>query len=136
MYQQFPLDPTCDRDRSVPSYYVRLIEEAKRKISKSHKHHAKGMVSIPQKTLRSHVNSERTWIQTWQAGTNIIHIAHLLSFIQTTWIYIYIVFETEERNQVCGYYVCEHMHYFCRLTKRITQETFDVCIMLIIIFCI
>ena len=98
-----PLDPTCDRDRSVPSYCVRLVKEAKRQISKSHKHHAKGMVSVPQKTLRSHINTEWTWIQTWQADTNIIHIAHLFSFIRTTWIFhnpsIYLVFETEARNQ-------------------------------------
>jgi len=26
MYQQFPLDPTCDRNRSVPSYCVGLLE--------------------------------------------------------------------------------------------------------------
>ena len=57
MYQQFPLDPTCDRNRSVPSYYVGIVEEATRKISKSHTHHAKGMVSVPQSAIRSHVNT-------------------------------------------------------------------------------
>ena len=31
MYQQFPLDPTCDRNQSVPSYCVGLLEEATRK---------------------------------------------------------------------------------------------------------
>ena len=58
MYQLFPLDPTYDLNRSVPSYCVGLIEEATRKISKSHTNHAKGMVSVPQKALRSHVNAE------------------------------------------------------------------------------
>ena len=63
MYQQFPLDPTCDRNRSVPSYCVGLLEEATRIISKSHRHHAKGMVLVPQNTIRSHVNTDWTWIQ-------------------------------------------------------------------------
>ena len=63
MYQQFPLDPTCDRNLSVLSYYVGLLEEATRIISKSRRHHAKGMVSVPQNTIRSHFNTDWTWIQ-------------------------------------------------------------------------
>ena len=63
MYQQFPLDPTCDRNRSVPSYCVGLLEEATSKISKSHRHHAQSMVSVPQNEIRSHVNTDWTWIQ-------------------------------------------------------------------------
>jgi hypothetical protein len=57
VYQQLPLNPTCDRDRSVLNFGVRLFEEAKRRLSRSHSHHAKGMVSVPQKTHRSHVNA-------------------------------------------------------------------------------
>ena len=63
MYQQFPLDPTCDRNRSVPSYYMGLLEEATRIISKSRRHHAKGMVSVPQNTIKSRVNTDWAWIQ-------------------------------------------------------------------------
>ena len=84
MYQQFPLDPTCDRNRSVPSYCVGLLEEATRIISKSHRPLAKGMVSVPQNTIRSRVSTDWAWIQPWQASTNI---AHLLSFIQIAWIF-------------------------------------------------
>ena len=63
MYQQFPLDPTCDRNRLVPSYCVGLLEEATRIILKSRRHHANGMVLVPQNTIRSHVNTDWTWIQ-------------------------------------------------------------------------
>ena len=57
VYQQLLLDPTRDQDRSGLSCGVQLFEEAKRKLSSSHRHHAKGMISIPQNTHRSHINA-------------------------------------------------------------------------------
>ena len=79
MYQLFPLDPTYDLNRSVPSYCVGLLEEATRIISKSRTHHAKGMVSVPQKTHRCHVNTVWSLFQTWQTSTNTYRTSTFIS---------------------------------------------------------
>ena len=47
-----------------------------------------------------------------------------------TCIYVYSVWDNQGTN-LCGYYVCEHMHFFCRDTKRVTQENFEVRITLV-----
>ena len=74
-----------------------------------------------------------------------VRISHIyFSFIQTVWIfhnmyiciYVYSVWDSKQGTNLCGYYVCEHMHFFCRETKRVTQENFEVRITLITISCI
>ena len=79
VYQQLPLNLALYWDRSGPSCGVRLFEESKRRLSGPHRHHAKGMRSLHQKTHRSHVNTVWSLFQTWLFGT--IYIAHIVSFL-------------------------------------------------------
>ena len=53
-----------------------------------------------------------------------------------TCIYVYSCLRQNQGTNLCGYCVCEHMHYFCRETKRMTQQIFEVCITLGTISCI
>ena len=79
VYQQLPLDLTLYRDRSSPGCGLQLFEEAKRKISRSHRHHAKGMGSFHQKTHRSHINAVWSLFQTWLSGTNTYRTSTVIS---------------------------------------------------------
>ena len=58
-------------------------------------------------------------------------------FITCIYVYICILcLRQQQGTNLCGYYVCEHMHFFCRETKRVTQENFEVRITFVTISCI
>ena len=98
MYQQFPLDPTCDRNRSVPSYlwdslnkppelYQNLVDIMQRAWSRFLKTQL-GVASAPTELEFNHDKPVR-----------ISHIyLHLFKqheyFITCIYVYVYIVFET------------------------------------------
>ena len=100
VYQQLPLDLALYRDRSGPSCCARLFEEAKRRLSRPHSHHAKGMGSLPQKTHRRHVNCV---ILISNLTFRYEYISHIYwDFFKCHEYFIthlYIVFETEGRKQ-------------------------------------
>ena len=79
VYQQLLLDPTRDQDRSGLSCGVQLFEEAKRKLSSSHRHHAKGIGSVPQKTHINHINVVWSLFQTWWADMNTYRTSTFIS---------------------------------------------------------
>ena len=132
VYQQLPLDLARYRDRSGPSCCVWLFEEAKRRLSKPHRHHTKGMGSLLQKTHRSRRNTMWSWFQTWHSSTNTYRTSTVIFFKHHEYFitHLYIVFETEPRKQP----MCMWAHaLFLGGTKRMTQQEFDVHITLIII---
>jgi len=55
-----------------------------------------------------------SWFQTWLSGTNTwSHIyCHFFKCYEYFITHLYIVFEIGQKNNLYGYYVCEHINYF------------------------
>ena len=95
------LDLALYRDQSGPSCGVWLFDEAKRKLSTPHKHHANGMASLHQKTHRSRRNTVWSLFQTWLSSTNTYCTSTVNFFIHHEYFttHLYIVFEIEPKKQ-------------------------------------
>ena len=71
---------SCSVSRSIDAEWLcSTLWGSQKKISRPHKHHAKGMGSLHQKTCRNHVNTMRSWIQTWLSGTNKYRTSTVIS---------------------------------------------------------
>ena len=60
-------------------WWCTILWGSKTKISRPHKHHAKDMDSLHQKTYRNHVNTMQSWIQPWLSSMNTYRTSTVIS---------------------------------------------------------